>query len=83
MVLDLPPDRKDLKVLVTEENLKKVGILTARVGNLIPFYKFRNGAPMKFKPDIRGDAAGNSEESEPEIIAPDGRARPEFCNIYV
>lgn len=44
-VLNLPPKRKDLKVLVAEGNRKKVGIFTDKVGTLIPFHKFRNNAP--------------------------------------
>lgn len=38
-VLNLPKERKDLKVLITEENLKDAGFLTSRVGALVPFSK--------------------------------------------
>lgn len=45
-VLDLPPKCKDLKLLVTEENLKRVGIFSEKVGTLLPFYRFHYSAPL-------------------------------------
>lgn len=35
-----------MKTLVTEENLKRVGILSNRVGTRCKFVKFRKGVPV-------------------------------------
>lgn len=70
-----PLERKDIKVLVTEENLKRVGIFTDGVGTLIPFYKFRNDASLNPKAKGKYGDAEDSDGSYVEIIASDGRAR--------
>ena len=46
-ILNLPSGSFDLKRLVTEDNLKRVGFLSARVGSIIPFQKFKKGVPLK------------------------------------
>lgn len=42
-ILDSPPKKFNLKRLITEENLKKVGILSDRVGTICPFKTFKHG----------------------------------------
>lgn len=75
-MLALPPERKDLKLLVTEDNLKRVGIFTDKVGTLIPFYKFRNGVPLNYKPHDQVEIDGDSCDSDREPTVPGGKARP-------
>lgn len=45
-ILNLPREQKDLKILITEENLKAAGFLPSRVGTLLPFTKFKSGVPL-------------------------------------
>lgn len=42
-VLKVASKKFNLQSLITEENLKRVGILSDRVGNICKFKKFKNG----------------------------------------
>ncbi|KAK1403105.1 hypothetical protein POM88_002710 [Heracleum sosnowskyi] len=59
-ILALPPSRFHLKTLISEENLKRVGILKKEVGTIIPFQRFRKGVPIK------GGKDSDSDEDEEE-----------------
>lgn len=83
VVLDLPKEQKDLKVLITEENLKRAGFLPSRVGTLCPFLKFKNGAPVGAKRPKERDLSFSDHEggdSEQDPLEPGiGRA---VCLLY-
>lgn len=63
-ILGLPSGSFDLKTLVTEDNLKKVGLLSSRVGSICPFYRFKNGKAIKSRNDDDDD---DLEEVEDEV----------------
>lgn len=72
-VLDLPRDQKDLKFLITEENLKRAGFLLPRVGTLCPFVKFKNGVPIGAKRS-KGRGPSLSEDEQDPLEPGIGRA---------
>lgn len=62
-ILDLPKEQKDLKVWITEDNLKKASFLTSRVGTLCPFIKFWDGVPLGIgKSKKHGTPLSDSED---------------------
>lgn len=66
-IIALPLGSFDLKTLVTEDNLKKVGLLSSRVGSICLFYKFKNGKAIKYRNDDDDD---DLEEVEDEVELP-------------
>lgn len=61
---------------MTEENLKRVGIFSEKVGTLPPFNKFRNGAPLNAHSQTR-EVIDIDSEDEVELNPPntEGKAR--------
>ena len=58
-VLEVAEKRFNLKTLVTEANLKKIGILSEKVGTICKFRKFRNGIPIESSSE---DDSDNEQE---------------------
>lgn len=59
-ILDNPPKKFNLKKLITEENLKKVGVLSERVGTICPFKVFKHG--------IAEDSDEEEDQAAQEIL---------------
>lgn len=66
-ILDLPPESFDLKNLITEANLKRVGLLSEKVGTACKFQKFRNGNPLKSKVKKEDINLESGDEESPQI----------------
>lgn len=73
-ILDLPPGGFDLKELITEDNLKKFGLLSPRVGSICPFLRFRNGKAVKSNNEDLEEVDDDEELLQEENVTID----PEF-----
>lgn len=73
VVLKIVGEKFNLKTLITEENLKRVGILSERVGSKCDMIKFSNGIPMTSSiaesDDNESDVEANSLKGENHLDA--------------
>ena len=76
-ILEVAEEKFNLKTLVTENNLKRVGILSERVGSKCKFIKFRRGVPLL------SDSEEDSEEeyAETEVESKGKLIRARLVNI--
>lgn len=57
-------EKFNLKTLVIKENLKRVGILSNRVGTKCKFIKFRKGVPVLSESEESSDEDHNEIETK-------------------
>lgn len=67
-ILKIAAEKINLKTLITEANLKRVGILSIEVGTKCKFTKFRSGIPVQS--DSEGDNDDQGAENDVDGLTP-------------